>query len=138
MLDIDCLDQLVESDDTLVWFIDLSWFYRFHWFILEDTSACSFVHPKRKTDFMQTVILLTIELQLRVEGSNNYHFLKKTLKKSHVFFKTRFKVFVWWPMLGRFFMIKICHPLKITSDSVLCVVTSWSSQYIKIKIDKNP
>ena len=43
---------------------------------------------------MQTVILLTIELQLRVEGSNNYHFLKKTLKKSHVFFKTRFKVFV--------------------------------------------
>ena len=27
---------------------------------------------------MQTVNLLTIELQLRVEGSNNYHFLKKS------------------------------------------------------------
>ena len=34
-----------------------------------------------KTDFMQTVNLLTIELQLRVEGSNGYHFLNKYLKK---------------------------------------------------------
>ena len=43
---------------------------------------CSSVHPKMKTDFMQTVNLLTIELQLRVEGSNNLlsHFLKKSLK----------------------------------------------------------
>ena len=28
---------------------------------------CSSVHPKMKTDFIQTVNLLTIELQLRVE-----------------------------------------------------------------------
>ena len=28
-------------------------------------------HPKMKTDFMQTVNLLTMELQLRVEGSDN-------------------------------------------------------------------
>ena len=35
-----------------------------------------------KTDFMQTVNLLTIELHLRVEGSNNYQFLKKSLKKN--------------------------------------------------------
>ena len=30
---------------------------------------------------MQTVNLLTIELQLRVEGSNSYHFLKHSFKK---------------------------------------------------------
>ena len=45
-----------------------------------------------KTDFMETVNLLTIELQLRVEGSNNYHFLKN-LFKSYLLFKTRFKIF---------------------------------------------
>ena len=39
-------------------------FYRFHRFIYKDTS----VHQKMKTGFMQTVRLLTIELQLRVEG----------------------------------------------------------------------
>ena len=34
---------------------------------------CSSVpsHPKMKTDFMQTVNLLTMELQLKVEGSDN-------------------------------------------------------------------
>ena len=37
---------------------------------------CSSVHPNMKTDHMQAVNLLTIELQLRVEGSNNYHFKK--------------------------------------------------------------
>ena len=30
---------------------------------------------------MQTVNLLTIELQLRVEGSTSYHFLINSLKK---------------------------------------------------------
>ena len=42
-------------------------FYWFHRFISEDTP----VHPKMKTDYMQAVSLLTIELQLilRVEGS---------------------------------------------------------------------
>ena len=80
MIDIDCIDQSVEIDDTLVSFIDLSWFLpissiyiaRYIW---------SSLHPKMKTDFMQTVNLLTIELQLRVEGSNGYHFLNKYLKK---------------------------------------------------------
>ena len=55
------IDQLVEIDDTLVSYIDLSRFYRFHPFISEDTSKCSPVHPKMKTAFMQTVNLLTIE-----------------------------------------------------------------------------
>ena len=35
LIDIDCIDQSVEIDDTLVSFIDLSRFYRFHRFILE-------------------------------------------------------------------------------------------------------
>ena len=44
---------------------------------------CSYVHPKMKTDFMQTVNLLTIELQLRVEGSNNLlSLLEKSFKKT--------------------------------------------------------
>ena len=58
---------------------------------------------------MQTVNLLTIELQLRVEGSNSllfyYHFFKKSLKNFIFFFKkTRFKVFFGWPILARFFI----------------------------------
>ena len=73
LIDIDCIDQSVEIDDTLVLFIDLSRFYRFHRFISEDTAInpnfrlsadglhlflCS---SKMKTDSMQTVNLLTIE-----------------------------------------------------------------------------
>ena len=43
---------------------------------------------------MQTVNVLTIELQLRVEGSSYYHFSKKSLKCIYFFFfKTRFKIF---------------------------------------------
>ena len=77
LIDIDCIDQSVEIDDTLVLFIDLSRFYRFHRFISEDTainpnfrlSATIFgsqLHlflcsSKMKTDSMQTVNLLTIE-----------------------------------------------------------------------------
>ena len=70
LIDIDCIDQSVEIDYTLVLFIDFSWF-------LPNSSIyiaryiCSSIHPKMKTDFMQTVNLLTIELQLRVKGSNN-------------------------------------------------------------------
>ena len=42
-----------------------------------------YIHWKMKTDFMQTVNLLTIELQLRVEGSNNLlSLLKKKFKKT--------------------------------------------------------
>ena len=66
---------------------------------------CSSVpsHPKMKTDFMQTVNLLTMELQLKVEGSNNLlsRLKKKSLKKSYLFFKTRFEVFFWRPILAR-------------------------------------
>ena len=70
-INIDRIDQSVEIDDTLVSFIGLCRFYRFHRFISEGTSFCSSVHSKMKTDFMQTVNFFTIELQLSVEGSNN-------------------------------------------------------------------
>ena len=56
-------------------------FYRFHRFVPEDNDNCSSVHSKMKTDFMQTVNLLTIELQLKVEGSTSYHFLINSLKE---------------------------------------------------------
>ena len=69
--------------------------------------ADSSVHPKMKTDFRETLNLLTIELQLRVEGSNNLlslliTFLNKSLEKPYLFFKIRFKVFFGWPTLARF------------------------------------
>ena len=76
LIDIDCMDQLVEIDDTLVSFIDLSWFLPIS-SIYIGRYICLSVHSKMKTDFMQTVNLLTIELQLRVEGSNDHHFLNK-------------------------------------------------------------
>ena len=72
LIDIDFSDQSVEIDDTLVSFIDLS-------LILPISSIhigrniSSSVHQKIKTEFIQTVNLLTIEWQLRVEGSNSYH-----------------------------------------------------------------
>ena len=52
---------------------------------------------------MQTVNLLTIELQLRIEGSKSYHFLKNS-EKSYLFFKTRFKI-VFWLVGAQFFTI---------------------------------
>ena len=60
LIEIDCIDQSVEIDD----------------------SSFSF------TDFMQKVNLLTIELQLTVEGSNNLLSLfKKKSEKTLSFFK---------------------------------------------------
>ena len=127
---IDCFDQLVEIDDTLISFIDLSRFYWFHQFILEDTSVLLFIQKGNLISCKQWICWqLNCNWESKDQAINLLSlFKKKTLKKSHVFFKTCFKVFVWWPILARFFMIKICHPLKITSHSVLCVVTSRSSR----------
>ena len=77
LIDIDCIDQSVEIDDTQSF--RLSIYLDFYRFIdLYRRYICLSVYPKMKTDFMQAVNLLTIELQLIVEGSNNYHFLKKS------------------------------------------------------------
>ena len=66
LIDIDCIDQLVEIDDTLFSFIDLSWFLPISSIYIGKYISSS-VHQKMKTEFMQTVNLLLI-----VEGSNNY------------------------------------------------------------------
>ena len=76
-IDIDCIDQSVEIDDTLISFTDLPKFYRFHRYIPEDTSGLLFIQ-KWKLISCKPVNLFTIELQLRVEGSNN---LLSLLKK---------------------------------------------------------
>ena len=54
LIDIDCIDQSVEIDDTLVSFIDLSWFLPIS-SIYIGRYICLSVHWKMKTDFMQTV-----------------------------------------------------------------------------------
>ena len=70
LIDIDCIDQSVES---MTHSLRLSIYLDFTDSIdlYRKNYTCSSVHPKMKTAFMQTVNLLTIELQLRVEGSNN-------------------------------------------------------------------
>ena len=82
MIDIDCIDQSVEVDDKFVSLIYFACFFFPISSIYIGRYFCSSLHPKMKTDFMETVNLLTIELQLRVEGSNNYHFLKKIFLKN--------------------------------------------------------
>ena len=53
-----------------------------------------FCSSKMKTDFMQTVNLLTIKLQFRgIKQFIIIFFKKKKFKKSYLFFKTRFQVF---------------------------------------------
>ena len=72
LIDIDCIDQSVEIDNTLVLiftdFIDL---YRKY----ISPSA----HKKIKTEFMKTVNLSTIDLQLRSRRIKQLHSL--SLKK---------------------------------------------------------
>ena len=117
LIDIDCIDQSVEIDDTLISFFDVFKFYRFHRF-LSEADICSSAHPKMKIDFIQTVNLLTIELQVRVEGSNNLLSLfKKSFKKSYLFFKTHFKVFFGWPIMARFFIFPSFWPFRSTALS---------------------
>ena len=70
LIDINCINQSVDIDDTLC--------LAYQFILILPISSinirryiCSSVHPNAITDFMQTVNLLTIELQLRVEVSNN-------------------------------------------------------------------
>ena len=58
LIHIDCTNQSVEIDDTLVFFIDLSWFL-----LISSTFIGGYIsHQEMKTS-MQTVNFLTIELQ---------------------------------------------------------------------------
>ena len=74
LVDIDCIDQSLEIDDTLLSFI---YFACFVW-----RYVCSSVHPKRKTDFMQTVNLLTIDCcNWESKDQTIITVLKKSFKK---------------------------------------------------------
>ena len=53
LIDIDCIDQSVEIDDTLVSFIDLSWFLP----ILSICIGRYICSSKNETNFMTTVLI---------------------------------------------------------------------------------
>ena len=88
LIDMDCLDQLVEINDVYRFILILPWF-----------------HANSK--FVDNWVAI------EVEGSNNYHFLKN----SYFFLKTRFTIFFWWLLLAWFvgylnfvfFMILACE-----------------------------
>ena len=136
MTDIDCIDLSVEIDDTLVSFIDLSRFYWSHRFISEDTSALLFT---QKWKLISCKRWICWQLSCNWESKDQtiyYHFLKRRLKKSYLFFKTRFKVFFWWPMLARFEGTQFFHDLdlptdkktksiKIVGDQVILSIDNW-------------
>ena len=63
-------------------------FYRFHRFISQDTSVHLFI---KKWKLIHANNKFTLNF-----------ILKKSLKKSYLFFKTRFKIFLWWLILARF------------------------------------
>ena len=88
------------------------------------------VLPKKKTDFMQTVNLLTIELELRVKESNNF-------KKSYLFCKTRFKVFFGWPIIwpGFLFFPFFHHLDLLPFQNNLISACSYFLTFLSIKIE---
>ena len=71
LIDIDRINQLAEINDTLVSFINSFQFLLISSIYIRRYICSSKV--KTSTEFMQTANLLTIDLQLRVEGSNIYH-----------------------------------------------------------------
>ena len=91
-------------------------FYRFLRFASEDTS----VHQTLKTEFMQTVNFFDNWAAIESRRIKQLSFFKKSSKKSYLFFKTRFKIFLGLLILAsfvgaQFFTIEICYPFKLTS-----------------------
>ena len=84
MIDIDSFDQSAEIDDTLVSFIDLSWFLPIS-SIHIGKNICPSVNQKSKTGFMQTVNLLTIVVYQTINT------IKKSLKNLISLLKLRLK-----------------------------------------------
>ena len=96
---------------TLVSSIDLTRFYRFHRFILEDTSVLLFKNWfHSNSEFVDNGVSAAIESR-RIKQFI-ITFLIKSLKKSCVFFKTRFRVF-WQPILARFVGAQFFHDLDL-------------------------
>ena len=75
LIDIDCIDQSVEIDDTLVSFINLSWFLPIS-SIYIGKYICSSIHSKMKTVHANSKFVDNW-VAVESEGSNSYHFLKK-------------------------------------------------------------
>ena len=69
LIDIDCIDQSVEIDDTLPSFGDLSWFLPISYIYLGRNiySSVHWIHANSK-------LLTIVEWQLRVKWSNVYHY----------------------------------------------------------------
>ena len=80
LIDIDCIDQSVEIDDTHVSFIDLFWFLAIS--SIEIRRYICWWKRKIEMEFIQTANLLTTELQLRVWRIKHLSLLNKPLKKS--------------------------------------------------------
>ena len=110
-IDIDCIDQSVEIDDTLISSIDLSWFLPIS-VIHIGRKVCPSVHQKIKTLFTQTVNLLTMsgnweakdQTFITIYRLSNIITYKEIFTKNIIFdlfFKTRFKIFFWWLILAR-------------------------------------
>ena len=120
LITIVCIEQSVEIDDTLVSFIDVSRFYRFHRFKSVDTSVLLFIQKWKLISWKQWICW---QLSCNWESKDQtiyYHFFKEKFKKSYLFFKTRFKVFFWWPILARFVGAQFFHDLALPMDKNRC------------------
>ena len=67
-----------------------------------------------------------------------YHFIKKkSSKKSYIFFKTRFKVSFWWPILARFVGAQFFHDLDLPPfQNNISSTCSYLPKSIKIVSDQ--
>ena len=103
LIDIDCIDQSVEIDDTLPSFGDLSWFLPISYIYLGRNiySSVHWIHANSK--FIDNWVAIESQMIKRLSlccftDIINY---KEIFKKSHLFFKTRFEIFSWWLILAR-------------------------------------
>ena len=65
LIDIDCIDQSVEIDETLVSFIDLSRFKRFHRSYIEDTSVFLFIQKRKLISCKQSFVYNEVAIESR-------------------------------------------------------------------------
>ena len=106
LIDIECIHQSVEIDDTLVSFIDLSWYIPIP-SIYIGTYICSsknenWLHASSK--FVDNWVAIESR-RIKQLSLFNKIFLKKP-EKSYLVFKTRFKILFWWLVLGSFSQFK--------------------------------
>ena len=139
MTDIDRIDQSVEIDDTLLSFIDLYRFYRFHRFYLKIHLFFCSVSSKNENWFHANSEF--VDNGIAIESRRIRQFiitlLKKKFKKSYIFFKTRFKVSFWWPILARFVGAQFFHDLDLPPfQNNISSTCSYLPKSIKIVSDQ--